>query len=991
VLESLLTLLHDQVRIDFRAYRRRVVVQRIERRMRLLNLHQIEAYLQRCQESSDEVQSLGREICSGVTRFFRDPDAFAYLDQTVISKLVEKGARTGHVRIWVAGCATGEEAYSLGMLLREAFDQLTAAPEVKIFATDVNRQALEVADRGWYAKHDLANVSQERLRRFFHRHGDHYQVVRSLRESLIFAPHNLLDDPPLTKMDLIVCRYVLIYLSAPFHAQVLTRIQFALQSDGFLFLGQSENPGSLKHLFKAMGRKWHIYRKVDRLPLLEPAWVPSERSALPSRHEITYAESHRAGRHQIVAGRTVERLLATYCPPTLLVDDKLDVLHIIGDMSPYLKKLSGVPSLSVLQLLHDDLCLPVRTVMQRLRHMSEELLYHHVPVHIDAGCQYLTIRGYREALDNGSLDDMSKSNIMVLSFEVSDGEGRCRVIDPDKTSQMLEKDRIDALEQMLRHAQRTLQVTIEELETTNAILQAGNEALSASNDALLMTNEELQATNEELYTVNGEYQNKIFELTQLTSDMDNLLRSTEIGTIFLDPELRIRRFTPAIADAFHLLPRDIGRPIDHMTSRLEDEHLLQDASQVLCSGIPIVKEVRKRPDQWMLRRLTPYRTERGICEGVVLTLVDVSELKTAEAMLQQSEKRFRDLIEESVQGILIYGSGRPLFVNRACAQLFGYVSPQDMLVLDDVVADIAAPHEYARLWHYTQRLLEDGSPPMHYEFQGQRQDGSMIWVENAMRCVIWEGVGAVQSTLADITERKRTEEALARKTLELQRSNDDLEQFAYVASHDLQEPLRMVISYLYLLQDRCVGQLGADAEQFIAFAVDGAGRMQQLIRELLAYARLGQQALVLKSIAADSMLEAALATLRFDLKESGAKVTRKPLPTVRVDPAQMELVLRHLISNAVKFRSKKRLHIEIHADFRGDAWLFSVRDNGIGIDPKDSERIFALFQRLHPHDVYTGSGIGLALCKRIVERHGGRIWVEAQPGQGATFTFTLPA
>lgn len=280
---------------------------------------------------------------------------------------------------------------------------------------------------------------------------------------------------------------------------------------------------------------------------------------------------------------------------------------------------------------------------------------------------------------------------------------------------------------------------------------------------------------------------------------------------------------------------------------------------------------------------------------------------------------------------------------------------------------------------------------MQHEFQGQRQDGSLIWVENAIRCVMWEGECAVQSTMVDITERKRVEEALARKTLELQRSNDDLEQFAYVASHDLQEPLRMVSSYFYLLQERCSGQLGANAEQFIAFAVDGAGRMQQLIRDLLAYARLGQQVLVLKSISGDIVLDAALETLRFALKDSGAKMTRKPLPTVRVDPAQMELLWRHVVNNAIKFRGKKRLQIEIHADFRGDAWLFSVRDNGIGVDPEDVERIFNLFQRLHPRDMYTGTGIGLALCKHIVERHGGRMWADSQPGEGTTVTFTLPA
>ena len=729
----------------------------------------------------------------------------------------------------------------------------------------------------------------------------------------------------------------------------------------------------------------------EALHLSGPTWMPVERPPLPLRHEAAQVESRRAGRHQQLAVRTIDHLLAAYCPPTLLVNEELEVLHIIGEVSPYLKKLSGIPSFSVLQLLHDDLCLPVQTVLQRLRQEPEDIICHHVLVRMAEGRQYLTIRGHRESTAASSAGVTDSSAVMVLTFEVSARGGHAWPPEQEQAVRTPEQERIEALEQRLKHAQETLHATLEELDTQSAALQAGHEAMSASNEALRMANEALQATNAELSTINGEYQNKIAELTRLTHDMDSLLRSMEIGIIFLDTELRIRRFTPAIAECFHLLPRDIGRPLDHMTSQLDDERLLRDALQVLRTGIPSAQEVRKPPERWMLRRLNPYRTAQGTCEGVVLTVVDVSDLKTAETMLQQSEKRFRVLIEESAQGILIYRSGRPLFVNRTCAQLFGYASPQAMLELEDLVAAIAAPHEYARLWHYTQRLLEEGTPPMRHEFQGQCQDGSVIWVENAMRCIMWEGACAVQSTLVDITERKRAEEALARKTLELQRSNDDLEQFAYVASHDLQEPLRMVSSYLDLLQNRCAGQLGTDAEQFIAFAVDGAGRMQQLIRDLLAYARLGQQALVLKSISSDTMLDAALDTLRFALKDSGAKVMRARLPTVRVDPAQIELLWRNLISNAIKFRGKKRPQVEIHADFRGDAWLFSVRDNGIGIEPKDVERIFTLFQRLHPRDVYMGTGIGLALCKRIVERHGGRIWVESQPGEGATFTFTLPA
>lgn len=321
VMHELLTLLHCQVQIDFRPYRRSMVVQRIERRIRLLNLQDVETYLQRCQASPLEVQSLGREILSGATQFFRDPDAFDHLASTVVPALIRKGVATGCIRIWVAGCATGEEAYSIAMLLREQSDGLASLPEVKIFATDVDPQALEVADRGLYAASHLAEVSQGRMEQFFYRHGDHYQVVRSLREMLIFAPHNLLEDPPLTKMDLIVCRHVLMSMDISFHAKILTPLQFALQPDGFLFLGQGESLGDLDHLFQALDAKWHLYRKVRHLPLTSPAWTPVERPVRPLRHDVTQAASHRLGWHQPWMGRTIEHLLATYGPPTLVVND----------------------------------------------------------------------------------------------------------------------------------------------------------------------------------------------------------------------------------------------------------------------------------------------------------------------------------------------------------------------------------------------------------------------------------------------------------------------------------------------------------------------------------------------------------------------------------------------------------------------------------------------------------------------------------------------
>ena len=982
-IEDLLTLLNDRMRMDFRVYRRRLVTQRIARRMRRLNLPHIDAYVQRCRESPAEAQGLGRDILSGPAPFFREPDAFAQLETLVMPALMQRGADTGCIRVWVAGCATGEEAYAIGMLLCEQCDGIEGAPEVKIFATDVEAQALREATRGLYPKGRLAHVTEARLQRFFQRHGDFYQVVRPLRDLVLFAPHNLLTDTPLSKMDLIVCRRVLMTVEASYHSRMLTALQFGLQPGGFLFLGLSESPGALQHVFQPLDSQWRIYRKISSLALSSATWRAVEQSASPLRPEVPRPE----GQQQAMA-RAVDHLLAAYCPPTLLVNEQDELLRIIGDASPYLKTPAAMSGAPVLQLLHDDLCLPVRTVLRRLWQEPQESVSHEAQARLIEGRRDVVIRGRRQR------DAAPGAGLAALSFEMARGgmaPGETTPKGGEAAARTPEQERLETLERLLSSTQETLRGVIAELEVDNAAWQRSHEAMAASNEALLMANEELQATHEALGAVNEEQQNHIDALTRQTRDMDNLLRSTEIGAIYLDPALRIRRFTPAIADICHLLPHDIGRPIDDLVLRLDDAQLLQDASEVLRTGLPSVQDVRRGPEQWLLRRLHPYRTEDGTCEGVVLTLVDVSELKAAEDRLQQSEKRFRDLIEESVQGIAIYRSGRPLFVNRACARLFGYRAPQDMLALDDLVADIAAPHDYMRLWHYTQRLLEEGAAPIHLEFQGQRQDGGMIWVACAMRCVMWEGDAAVQATLVDMTERKQAEEALARKTLELQRSNDDLEQFAYVASHDLQEPLRLVSSYLYLLQDRCAGQVGADAEQFLAFAIDGAGRMQRLIQELLAYARLGQQELSLKSIAGDTVLDAALATLRFALKESGAKVTRERLPTLRVDPAQMELVLRHLISNAIKFRGKQRPHIDIRAEFRGGDWLFAVRDNGIGIDPQDVDRLFTLFQRVHPRDIHAGAGIGLALCKRIIERHGGRIWVASQPGEGATFSFTIPA
>lgn len=468
-----------------------------------------------------------------------------------------------------------------------------------------------------------------------------------------------------------------------------------------------------------------------------------------------------------------------------------------------------------------------------------------------------------------------------------------------------------------------------------------------------------------------------------------------IGIAQVDPRGRPIISNPALqrmlgytaAELRTMVFTDFTHPDDVDTNRARYQELMAGQRD----HFELEKRYYRKDGQLIWGHLTvsSVRDDRGNPSFAISMVDDVTAHKMAVDSLKRSEARFRHLVEGSIEGICVIRHAKLLFANQAFAAMHGYDTPEAILDLDSKWS-LIAPQERERLRVYQNARMRGEESPTRYTYQGMRQDGSLIWLELLASVIDWEGEPATLATTIDITDRKEAEDALTLQTRELTRSNAELEQFAYVASHDLQEPLRKVANYTRLLSQRYQGQFDDKADKYIAYIIDGATRMQRLIQDLLTYSRVGRGGIALEPTDMEAVMKETLCALDMALRDSGARVTHDPLPIVMAHPSQMRQLLQNLIGNAVKFRGEAPSHVQVSAEPAGKTWAFAVKDNGIGIEPQYAERIFAVFQRLHTRDAYPGTGIGLAICKKIVEGHGGRIWVESQPGEGTTFRFTLP-
>ena len=638
--DTIFQLLHAEYGIDFSYYKSSTVGRRIQRRLQIHHIRDVEEYAARLREDPGELNSLYRDLLIGVTQFFRDPEAFEVLEEEILPKLIHRVGREEDIRVWIAGCATGEEAYSLAILLHEKLAAEGRPTAFKIFATDVHTASLDIASAGEYRPEAVVGVSEDRLERYFEREADHYVVIPELRKTIVFAPHNLLKDAPFTKLDLILCRNLLIYFQPPAQKKALSLFQFGLKTNGFLMLGPSESPGALQDEFETIDGHWKVYRKHrdTTLPADFRCPLPNSRIIRP-RTESRAPAAAPSSRAVIDAAllRAYDWILGKYVPAALLIDDRNEVLHVFGGANSLLKPRSGRPTTDALELFDGSLRMAVMSALHRVRKDGKPVSYQGVQLDPDGedSCRIVV-----EQVENPKA---SRAQYLISIHPTVDKTpapaGEHVSIDARSVSQ----DRIDALENDLRFAQENLQATVEELETANEEMQASNEELVASNEELQSTNEELHSVNEELYTVNAEYQKKIYELTEMSADMDNLMECTEVATVFLDSELRIRKFTPQIVPVFKLLSQDVGRCIDNFAHHLNRDNLIPDIIQVLESGERIEEETQTDDGHWWHLRVLPYRSEK-ITRGVVLTLIDIDTLKRTEQSLSRTLKEREEFI-----------------------------------------------------------------------------------------------------------------------------------------------------------------------------------------------------------------------------------------------------------------------------------------------------------------------------------------------------------
>jgi two-component system, chemotaxis family, CheB/CheR fusion protein len=999
VLKDILADIQKVTRHDFAHYKRPTLFRRLAKRMTELGMSTLEEYREYLLRHEDELKTLGKEFLINVTKFLRDQEAFNCLRVEVIPEIVAKKKPDDTIKIWTVACSTGEEAYSVAMLFLEhlAVTQRTTQ-NLKIFATDIDTEALEIASRGLYAKSIARDVPSDLLKKYFIEEGEYYRVSPELRKHVVFANHDVLKDPPFSHLDLITCRNMFIYINAMLQRKILKKFHFALGLGSFMMLGPSENVGVLQDVVQEVNRKWKIYRCMTKTGVMdhELMMIPMDSKSFvsPGNSQLKNA----AGNLSDIFRETLmeERKIAG-----IFIDKDFMIKQAIGNYKAFLNFPDDNFNFSLLKLVTADLSVALGVGVRKAITTNQKTLMRRVMLHEANGIRlvniivkpYIQTGEYRTPFLCVILEEEHEEPRMARTTVVGDS--------------ISSASRIDELERELIDTRENLQAVIEELETANEELQSSNEEMISTNEELQSTNEELQSLNEELHTVSAEHQAKIRELLELNDDLNNYFRTSDIGQILLDRKLVVRKFSPSVTKMVNLIDTDLGRSIEDITTNLRNIDLVADVKHVLRTNVTRDREVEISNNNYYLMRVSPYLRRDGAVDGVVITFVDATESKRLSSILE-------GVFQSSISGITAKRAVRNqareiidfeyVLVNSAAESFFG-VKPGTLMGRS--LMEAFPTFRNNRYFDIYKKVVETGETAQ-FEFYHDNVDR---WFE----VTVVKMMDGLVTTHTDISDRKNAAITIARSyeelkvatqrlldsNAQLERSNFDLLQFASVASHDLKEPLRKIQAFGNILQSKVQDKLTGSEINYLNKMISASNRMQTLIEDVLTLSKLSNNGLTKEKVDLSKLIRRIAEDLEITIKEKNATIKVDYLPVIEAVPGQMRQLFQNLISNSLKFSGKNPPVITItqHAISTYEAESLNIpiqdfvcihlSDNGIGFENQYSDKIFGVFQRLHGRN-YEGTGIGLAIARKIVENHGGIITASAELNKGAVFSIYLP-
>lgn len=759
----IMDMIHDRTGIDFSNYKRPTIIRRISRRMAVCDISKLTDYLDHLNLHPEEVEILSKELLIGVTKFFRDEEAYKILEEKVIPALVDTTSKSEQLRVWVAGCSTGEEAYSIAILIMEYLDKTQKELEVKIFASDIDREALDFAGKGVYPARSVSEVSEERLNEYFVKEAGKYKICQRVRRMVIFAPHNVTNDPPFSRINLVSCRNMLIYLNPLLQKKVIDKFHYALRVGGYLFLGSSESIGD-QTSFVEIDKKWKIYRNVEPARSLGmDTFASSKLSKKPLVNNalgVTPDLTSKQLMQQNFAELLNNTILEEYGYAAVYVDEHFNILHGIGQFKKYLDLPEKNFTFNILKLVTQELAANLGTLLRKAVREKEKVSAHGIQIRSGN-----TIRSVNVVVNPFITDKNLYQKVILVLLSDALPQAELKINYEELTfNEHHYEHRVQELELELQHTKEDLQAVVEELETSNEELQSTNEELLSSNEELQSTNEELQSLNEELHTINTEHQYKIKALMELDDDLNNYFRSTDIGQIFVDRKLIIRKYTPAASRLINLIESDIGRSIYQISNNLRYEHLIEDIKQVVIHNTTVEKEVQDKNGVWYQMRILPYITQDRRIDGAIIIFININELKSLHLMQT-------GIMDSSPNAIIALKS-----VRNQSHQIVDFklsaVNKKTQELLGKPEAELIGK----TLWKEWPVLLEHG---IFEQLVRVVETGKMLEVEQLQQHKQgeqWKHVVAVKFedglvlTLHRITERKRYEEELKRQKEEIRES-----------------------------------------------------------------------------------------------------------------------------------------------------------------------------------------------------------------------------